>query len=117
MIEKNDLPEHRANLEALIHYYEEGGKVPEGEEEVWATEGQVSFRTRGYKSIEEMPEGLLLKLNYCDVSHFFCLCRFLFWPASILLPGNIANSSFVHVSPLRAQSTIKSTVCLGLMTT
>lgn len=80
MIEKNNRPEHRANLEALVHYYEEGGKVPEGEEEVWATEGQVSFRSRGYKSIEEMPEGLLFKLNYYDVSRFFCLYQFLFWP-------------------------------------
>lgn len=46
MIEINDLPEQRANLEALIRYYEEGGKVPEGYEEVWAIEGEVSLGTR-----------------------------------------------------------------------
>lgn len=29
-IEKNLFPDHHANLEALIRYYEDGGKIPEG---------------------------------------------------------------------------------------
>lgn len=68
MIEKNHLPDHRTNLEALIRYYEEGGKVPDGDEEVWAVEGEVSFGIRDYRGDNEMPEGWMCKLRYCDVS-------------------------------------------------
>lgn len=73
MIEKNHIPDHRANLEALIRYYEEGGKVPEGDEEVWAVEEEVSFGIRDYRGDNEMPEGWMCKLRYCDVSES-CLC-------------------------------------------
>lgn len=68
MIENNQLPDHHANLEALICYYEEGGKVPEGDEEVWAIEGEVSFGIRDYRGDNEMPEGWMYKRRYCDVS-------------------------------------------------
>lgn len=34
MIRLNHRPEQHANLEALIKYYEDGGKVPEGREEL-----------------------------------------------------------------------------------
>lgn len=72
MIEKNHLPEHLANLEALIRYYEDGGKVPEGDEELWASDGQVSFGIRRYTRFDQMPEGWLYKHKYCDVIGF-CL--------------------------------------------
>lgn len=70
MIERNLHPDHRANLEALIRYYEEGGKVPEGDEEVWAVEGGVSFGIRDYRgdNANLKPEGWMCKLRYCDVS-------------------------------------------------
>jgi hypothetical protein len=69
MIEKNHRPDHRANYEALIRYYEEGGKIPEGDEEVWAIEGEVSFGIRDYRGDgQEMPQGWLYKRRYCDVS-------------------------------------------------
>jgi hypothetical protein len=74
-IEKNDSPDDHANLEALIRYYEDGGKVPEGDEEVWAIDGQVSFGIRKYTRFDQMPEGFLQKRKYCDVSSF-CLCRY-----------------------------------------
>lgn len=67
-LETNTVPENRANLEALICYYEDGGKVPEGDEEVWAVDGQVSFGTRKYTSFDQMPEGWLFKTKYLDVS-------------------------------------------------
>lgn len=68
MLEKNTIPDSRVNLEALIRYYKEGGKVPEGDEEVWAVEGQVSFGTRNYTSFDQMPEGWLFKNKFVDVS-------------------------------------------------
>lgn len=68
MIEKNCLPDHRANFEALIRYYEEGGKIPEGDEEVWAIEGEASFGIRDYRDDDQMPKGWLCKPRYCDVS-------------------------------------------------
>lgn len=68
MIEKNYLSDHRANFEALIRYYEEGGKIPEGVEEVWAVEGEASFGIRDYLDDDQMPKGWLYKLRYCDVS-------------------------------------------------
>lgn len=68
MVEKKHLPEHRANFEALIRYYEKGGRIPEGDEEVWAVEGEASFGIRDYKDDDQMPEGWLCKLRYCDVS-------------------------------------------------
>lgn len=69
MIETNFLPDHRANLGALIRYYEEGGKVPEGQEEVWAVEGEASFGIRDYiNNSDQRPERWAFKLKYCDVS-------------------------------------------------
>lgn len=76
MIETNHLPEQRANLEAFIRYYEDGGKVPEGQEELWSFDGQTSFGIRKYSSSNPPPEGWLYKIRYCDVSGF-CLCRYL----------------------------------------
>lgn len=72
-IEKNHSPDDYLNLEALIRYYEDGGKVPEGDEEVWAIDGQVSFGIRRYTHFNQMPEGFLSAHKYCDVSSF-CLC-------------------------------------------
>lgn len=72
-IQKNHDPADRPNLEALIRYYEDGGKVPEGDEEVWAIDGQVSFGIRKYTSFDQMPEGFLSAQKHCDVSRF-CLC-------------------------------------------
>lgn len=70
-LKTNNVPDNRANLEALIRYYEDGGKVPEGDEEVWAVDGQVSFGTRKYTSFDQMPEGWLFKTKYLDVSGFY----------------------------------------------
>lgn len=89
-IEKSLFPENRANFEALIRYYEDGGKVPEGDEEVWAFDGQASFGIRNYTRFDQMPEGWLNKHRYCDVSGF-CLCRY--WFRGLLL-------SFLFVSLL-----------------
>lgn len=72
-IQKNYDPADHPNLEALIRYYEDGGKVPEGHEEVWAIDGQVSFGIRKYKSFDQMPEGFVSAQKHCDVSRF-CLC-------------------------------------------
>lgn len=72
MIEKNHLPDHRANLEALIRYYEEGGKIPEGDEEVWAVEGEASFGILNWRDDDQMPKGWHCKLRYCDVSFRLC---------------------------------------------
>lgn len=74
MIRTKYLPEQRANLEALIRYYEDGGKVPEGQEELWAFDGQTSFGIRKYTSSNPPPEGWLYKIKFCDVSGF-CLGR------------------------------------------
>jgi hypothetical protein len=74
-IEKNLFPQNRANFEALIRYYEDGGKVPEGDEEVWAFDGQASFGIRKYTRFDQMPEGWLHKHRYCDVSDY-CLCKY-----------------------------------------
>lgn len=68
MIQNNHMPQQNVNLEALIRYYEDGGKVPEGNEEVWAVEGEVSFGIRFYAHSDEFPEGWFRKLRYCDVS-------------------------------------------------
>jgi hypothetical protein len=74
MIQENLHPENRANFEALIRYYKEGGKIPEGDEEVWAVDGEASFGIRDYiRNRDQRPEGWLSKLRYCDVSSF-CLC-------------------------------------------
>lgn len=86
-IEKNLFPDHRANLEAFIRYYEDGGKIPEGDEEVWAVEGEVSFGTRKYRTFEEMPEGWLTKLKFLDVSILY-----LYW-----IQGLLATSYFVSL--------------------
>ncbi|KAJ0115786.1 hypothetical protein J7T55_010609 [Diaporthe amygdali] len=67
MIQTNDLPEQRANFEALIKYYGDGGKVPEGDEEVWAFDGQVSFGIRFYTNLNQPPDGCFKKHRYCDV--------------------------------------------------
>lgn len=72
MIEKNHLPDHRANLEALIRYYEEGGKVPQGDEVVWAVEGEASFDILDLEKIGQMPKEWFCKLRYCDVSYRLC---------------------------------------------
>ncbi|ROW03571.1 hypothetical protein VSDG_01237 [Cytospora chrysosperma] len=68
MIEHEHEPEQRANLEALIKYYEDGGKVPEGKEEVWAFDGQASFGIRFYTRCDQMPDGWLYKHKWCDSS-------------------------------------------------
>lgn len=78
MIESNHLPEQRANFEAMIRYYEDGCKVPEGEEEVWAFDGQASFGVRFYTHIDQMPDGWLSKHRWRDVRRAFCLCRYCF---------------------------------------
>lgn len=67
MIDTNNRPDHRANFEALIKYYQDGGKVPQGQEEVWAFDGQASFGIRHYTSLDQMPEGWLYKVKYRDV--------------------------------------------------
>lgn len=67
MIESNHLPEQRANFEAMIRYYEDGGKVPEGKEEVWAFDRQASFGIRFYTHIDQMPDGWLYKHRWRDV--------------------------------------------------
>lgn len=96
MIEKNRVPDLRANLEALVQYYEEGGKVPEGDEEVWAVEGQASFGIRKFTSFDQMPEGWLFKLKYCDVSNS---------SPNPISYSFIANSVFVFLLELKAIST------------
>lgn len=63
LIKANELPEQRANLEALIKYYEDGGKIPEGQEEVWAFEGKASFGIRRYTYINQMPERCFTSIN------------------------------------------------------
>lgn len=93
-MKKELLPEKRANYEALIRYYEEGGKVPEGDEEVWAFDGQASFGIRDYKRFDQMPEGWLNKHRHCDVSGF-CLGRYWFRVSLVSFSFVlIANSSF-----------------------
>lgn len=82
MIEKKLFPENHANIKALIRYYEDGGKVPEGDEEVWAVDGQASFGIRKYTRFDQMPEGWLHKHRYCDVSGL-SLCRY--WLQSSLV--------------------------------
>lgn len=67
MIQTNYLPEQRANLEALIEYFEDGGKVPEGDEELWAFDGQTSFGIRFYTEINPPPDGWFQKHRWCDV--------------------------------------------------
>jgi hypothetical protein len=74
MLENDEEPEQRANLEALIKYFEDGGKVPEGNEEVRAFDGQASFGIRFYTRFDQMPEGWLFKQKWCDV-RCSCLCR------------------------------------------
>ncbi|KAI3391432.1 hypothetical protein diail_7356 [Diaporthe ilicicola] len=71
MIEKKHRPQQRANFEALIRYYENGGKVPEGDEELWAVDGQTSFGIRKYTQVDQMPEGWLYKQKYLDSSKFY----------------------------------------------
>lgn len=67
---RDTVPGNRVNLKALIRYYEDGGKVPEGDEEVWAVDGEVSFGIRKYTSFDQMPEGWLFKTKYLDVSGY-----------------------------------------------
>lgn len=67
MFESNRWPEQLANFEALIKYYEDGGRVPQGKEEVWAFDGQASFGIRFYTHLDQMPEGWLYKRRFCDV--------------------------------------------------
>lgn len=68
MIEKNHQPEQRANHKVLMRYYEDGGQVAQGQEGVWAVDGQASFSIRRYTHFDKMPEGWLYKLRKCDVS-------------------------------------------------
>ncbi|KAG8165617.1 hypothetical protein KVR01_004169 [Diaporthe batatas] len=76
MIEKNRAPDQRANVEALIRYYEEGGKVPEGQEEVWAIDGEASFGIRDYRTNpDQRPEGWESKLRFCDSSKYYQINR------------------------------------------
>lgn len=76
MIETNHVPEQKANREALIMYYEDGGKVPEGDEELWAVDGQATF---GIIDIYQVPRERFLKRTYLDVSLAPCqpLCTHL----------------------------------------
>ena len=97
-IEKNLFPENCANLEALIRYYEDGGKVPEGDEEVWAFDGQASFGIRKYTSFDQMPEGWLHKHKYCDVSGFLTLPKLIQMFLSFVLLRLITNPSFLLFS-------------------
>lgn len=92
MMEKNIFPENRANLEALICYYENGGKVPGRDEEVWTFDGQASFGIRDYTRFDQMPEGWLHKHRYWDVSGF-CLCRDWF-------RGSLVSFSFISLLTL-----------------
>lgn len=107
MIEKDHIPEQRANIEALIRYYEGDGKVPEGKEEVWAFDGQTSFGIRFYTHIDQMPEGWLYKRKMCDVRGF-CLCRYwlrgflaLFCPFLLLTILRRARSGVKSIPTLR----------------
>lgn len=75
MLESNKWPDHRDNLEAFIKYYGDGGKVPEGDEEVWAIEGQVSFGERPYNRPDLFPEGWFHMRRWRDVC-CPCPCRY-----------------------------------------
>jgi hypothetical protein len=70
LIEKNLLPQQRANFEALIRYYEDGGKIPQGDEEVWADEREIAFGTRKHTSFEQIPKEWWTKTRFLDVSGF-----------------------------------------------
>lgn len=69
-IRDTDKPAQRANLEALLRYYEEGGKVPQGEEELWAFDGRVVFEIMSNKSIDQLPEGWYAKPKVLDSRKF-----------------------------------------------
>lgn len=82
MVETEDVPEKRANYEALMKYYEDGGKVPEGKEEVWAFDGQASSGIRAYTNRDQIPEGWGQKHSFCDVS-LLRLCQSSYRASSI----------------------------------
>lgn len=84
MIQKDTFPYARANIEALIRYYEDGGRIPQGDEEVWVIDGEVSFGIRKYTSFEKMPEGWLTKNKFLDVSGPYLLL-ILLWVLTFVL--------------------------------
>lgn len=70
MIRENIHSDHRDNLEALIRYYENGGKVPTGQEEIWAMDGEIIVGILTER-ISQLPADWFRRRKYCDVSHFY----------------------------------------------
>lgn len=66
-IEANTFPGQRVNFEALIRYYEGGGRLPAGMEELWVFDGELSWGRR--QRPEDFPPGVYWNPNvarFCE---------------------------------------------------
>ncbi|KAK0701745.1 hypothetical protein B0T26DRAFT_681859 [Lasiosphaeria miniovina] len=66
-LDANTLPDQRVNFEALIRYYEGGGRQPAGTEELWVLDGE--FVWGRLRRPEDFPLGVYFNPNvkkFCE---------------------------------------------------
>lgn len=70
IIEDKD-PAQRINLETVIKYYEDGGRCPQGQEELWAINGQLYWGI--LRQPDDFPNGSYWdqSAKFREVSHLF----------------------------------------------
>jgi hypothetical protein len=76
----------RKNIEFLIHYYENGGKVPAPGQTIWLLDGKVVD-----KEPEEIPEGSIV------------------WAEEVCLPSTLTHPITLYLHVLRPRA-----ICEGL---
>lgn len=72
-IESGEWPEHNINREAIIKYYEDGGRCPQDKEELWAINGQLYWGIK--RRPDDFPNGSYWDKTpkLCEVSQSFQL--------------------------------------------
>ncbi|KAK4160161.1 hypothetical protein QBC43DRAFT_293210 [Cladorrhinum sp. PSN259] len=69
LIEANERPEQHINYEAYLRYYEEGGRLPRGDEELWAFNGELTWGR--FRKPDDFPPGVYWDRNivkFCEAS-------------------------------------------------
>lgn len=87
-IDESTSPKAIVNLEALLSYYEEGGRYPEGEEELWAINGKLYWGIKRYPA--DFPGDTFFKgTKHCEVRYIY-LCV---WKRIIKADGSARQQS------------------------
>ncbi|KAK0717052.1 hypothetical protein B0T26DRAFT_675427 [Lasiosphaeria miniovina] len=66
----NEQPEQRINYEAYLRYYDEGGRLPRDDEELWAFNGELTWGR--FRTPEDFPPGVYWDRNivkFCDAKY------------------------------------------------